>query len=118
MSTEIQEATRNSSTIEESESVVSKIVTKDHLDEWDDIITKGMFQILDTMSDIEGLASELGVGGMKEEIRMAFEQIEGAAQDLSGQLSIMEDHLEEDGTEILRIREGEFTVVSAEEAGN
>ncbi|MBT5873936.1 MAG: hypothetical protein HOH43_10990 [Candidatus Latescibacteria bacterium] len=118
MSTEIQEATRNFSSIEESGSVVSKIVTKDHLDEWDDIITKGMSQILDTMSDIEGLASELGVGGMKEGIRMAFEQIEGAAQDLSGQLSIMEDHLEEDGTEILRIREGEFTVVSAEEADN
>ena len=118
MSTEIQEATRHSSNNEVSGSVVPKIVTKDHLDEWDDIVTKGMFQILATMSDIEGLANELGVGGMKEGIRMAFEQIEGAAQDLSGQLSIMEDHLEEDGTEILRIREGEFTVVSAEEADN
>jgi hypothetical protein len=118
MSTEIQKAPSRSKANEKRESVIPRIVTKGHLDEWDGIITKGMFQILDTMSDIEGLANELGVGGMSEGIRMAFEQIEEAAQDLSGQLSIMEDHLEEDGTEILRIREGEFTIVSAEEADN
>ncbi len=91
-----------------------EIIKKSHLEEWGIAIDEGLFKILATRLNLEGIAGAAGSMGMQSSIEDAFEQIQVEVQNLEGQLALLEDLLEEDGTEIARLDTGEFIIVSAD----
>ena len=92
-------------------------IKQNHIEKWAKSIGEGIAQIEPLQSSIEGLANVLGVGGMQEGIDIAFQNLYEAADDLKGQLSLMEDEIEGDKfTEVVRLDDGTFAVVAAEES--
>ena len=91
-----------------------EIIKKNHLAEWEKAIGEGLSKILATQLNLEGVAGAVGNVGMQSSIEDAFENIQVEVQNLECQLSLLEDLLEEDGTEVARLDIGKFTIVSAD----
>ncbi len=85
-----------------------EIIKKSHLKEWGIAIDGGLSKILATQLNLEGIAGVVGNTGMQSSIEDAFKNIQVEVQNLEGQLSLLEDLLAEDGTEITRLDTGEF----------
>jgi hypothetical protein len=90
------------------------IVKKDLLEKWENAIEAAHSQILELQPDLEGIAGAVGSPGMTSSIESAFEGIQESVGALTGQLSLMEDLLEGDGTEVARLAPGNFVIVGPE----
>ncbi len=90
-----------------------EIIKKSHLAELEKAMGEGLSKILATQLNLEGIAGVVGNTGMQSSIEDAFKNIQVEVQNLEGQLSLLEDLLEGDGTETARLDTGEFTIVSA-----
>jgi hypothetical protein len=96
-----------------------EIFEKSHLEQWAQKIHAGLSPILSIQSDLERIASVLGCIGMQSSIDSAFEDIQEGAYCLEGQLALIKDQLKElkeEGTEIARLRTGEYTMVGTEDS--
>jgi hypothetical protein len=91
-----------------------EIIKKSHLEEWGIAIDEGLSKILTARLNLEGIAGAVGNMGIQSSIQDAFKNIQVEVQNLEGQLSLLEDLLAEDGTEISRLDTGEFIIVSAD----
>jgi hypothetical protein len=84
-------------------------------DQWDQTIDAGVSKIETLQSDIEGIADAIDIGGMKEGINIAFEQIYEAASDLQGQISLIKDEVKDiesdPNCDITRDQNGDFAIV-------
>ena len=95
-----------------------EIIKKSHLAEWEKAMSEGLSKILATQLNLEGFARAVGNTGMQSSIEKAFETIQVEVQNLEGQLSLLEDLLEGDGTETARLDTGEFIIMSADNTDN
>jgi hypothetical protein len=94
------------------------IVKKVQLEKWENAIETSLSQILELQPDLEGFARTAGSLGMISSVESAFGGIQESVGEQTGQLSLMEDLLEDDGTEIARPAPGKFVIVGPEVDGD
>jgi hypothetical protein len=87
------------------------IIKKDQLEKWENAIKAALSQILELQPDLEGIAGTVGSPGMTSSIESAFEGIQESVGALTDQLSLMEDFLQGEETEMARLAPGKFVIV-------
>ncbi len=90
------------------------IIKKDQLEKWENAIEAALSQILELQPELEGFARTAGDPGMTSSVENSFEGVKECVGELTGQLSLMEDLLEDDGTEVARLAPGKFIIVGPE----
>ncbi len=89
-------------------------IKKSNLEEWDDAIREGLTQIFSTQDDLEGIAGVADCMGMEESVKDAFKQIEIEVHNLLDQVALLDDMVEGKETEFVRLDNGEYATVFAD----
>ena len=96
-----------------------EIVKHSYVEQWDQAIDDGVSRLTSIQSDLEGIVSVLGQGGMEGSIGDAFRQIHQGASDLQSQIALIEDEIKEiesdPDCEIVHLSDGTFAIAAPEE---